>query len=120
MGVKNEQDKWGGGSKSGNMNSFEHKYSGSISSKGHTQNGGPFRKREFYKKIIVDIEGYGDVQSLDEALELAQDGTVIRLCEGVHISRTVITKGGIKIEPYYKDRLVYILGNEGPALKIDV
>ena len=53
MGIQNDRDKWGGGGKgtgSGtgtNMNSFEHKYSGSISSKGHTQNGGPFKKREF-------------------------------------------------------------------------
>jgi hypothetical protein len=66
------------------------------------------------------VEGFGDVQSLDEALELAQEGTVIKLCEGVHLARSTVRKGGIKIEPYYKDRLVYILGNEGPALKVDV
>jgi hypothetical protein len=69
---------------------------------------------------VVDVEGFGDVSTLDEALELAQEGTVIRLCEGVHLSRSVIRKGGIKIEPYYKDKLVYILGNDGPAIKIDV
>ena len=38
----------------------------------------------------------------------------------MHLARTTIKKGGIKIEPYYKDKLVYILGNEGPAIKIDV
>ena len=68
----------------------------------------------------MDIEGFGDVTTLDEALEIAQEGTVIKLCEGVHLARTTITKGGIKIEPYYKDKLVYILGNEGPTIKIDV
>lgn len=66
------------------------------------------------------MEGFGDVQTLDEALEMAQEGTVIKLCEGVHLSRATIRKGGIKIEPYYKDRLVYLLGNDGPAIKIDV
>ncbi len=60
------------------------------------------------------------MQTLDEALELAQEGTVIKLCEGVHLCRAIVKKGGIKIEPYYKDRLVYILGSEGPAIKIDV
>ena len=68
----------------------------------------------------MDVEGFGDVLSLDEALEIAQEGTTIKLCEGVHLAKTTITKGGIKIEPYYKDKLVYILGSEGPALKIDV
>ena len=69
---------------------------------------------------MVDVEGFGDVLTLDEALDLSQEGTVIKLCEGVHLSSAVIKKGGIKIEPYYKDKLVYILGSDGPAIKIDV
>lgn len=72
------------------------------------------------KKIIVDIEGYGDVQTLEEALGLATEGTVIKLCEGVHVCKNTIKQGGIKIEPYYKDKPVYLLGDEGPTLKIDV
>jgi hypothetical protein len=32
----------------------------------------------------------------------------------------VIRQGGIKIEPYYKDRLVHLLGSDGPTIKIDV
>jgi len=30
-----------------------------------------YYKKKFAKKIIVDIEGYGDVTTLDEALVLA-------------------------------------------------
>jgi hypothetical protein len=66
------------------------------------------------------VEGYGDCRTLDEALELAQEGTIIKLCEGVHMCRSTIKVGGIKIEPYYKDRPVYLLGDEGPTIKIDV
>jgi hypothetical protein len=51
---------------------------------------------------------------------MASEGTVIKLCEGVHLCRSVIRQGGIKIEPYYKDRLVYLLGSDGPTIKIDV
>ena len=79
-----------------------------------------FYKKKFAKKIIVDVEGYGDVTTLDEALSLAQEGTCIKLCEGVHICRSTIKKGGIKIEPYYKDKPAYLLGNEGPTIRIDV
>lgn len=77
-------------------------------------------KRDYQKKIIVDVEGYGDVTSLNEALEIATEGTVIKLCEGVHFCKTTIKVGGIKIEPYYKDKPVYLLGDEGPTIKIDV
>ena len=72
------------------------------------------------RKIVVDLDGYGDVSTLDEALALASEGTVIKLCEGVHICKTTIRQGGIKIEPYYKDKPVYLLGDEGPTIKIDV
>lgn len=68
----------------------------------------------------MDIEGYGDVRTLEEALEYAQEGTLIKMCEGVHFSCAVIKIGGIRIEPYYKDRAVYLLGNYGPTIKIDV
>jgi hypothetical protein len=81
---------------------------------------GSFYKKKFSKKIVVDAEGYGDVTTLHEALELAVEGTVIKLCEGVHICKTTIRKGGIKIEPYYKDKPAYLLGDEGPTIKIDV
>ncbi len=38
----------------------------------------------------------------------------------MHICHATIRQGGIKIEPYYKDRLVYLLGAEGPTIKIEV
>lgn len=66
------------------------------------------------------MEGYGDVQTLGEALQLASEGTVIKLCEGVHFCKSTIKIGGIKIEPYYKDRPCYLLGDAGPTIKIDV
>lgn len=53
-------------------------------------------------------------------MKIATEGTVIKLCEGIHLCRSVITQGGIKIEPYYKDRLVYLLGSDGPTIKINV
>ena len=96
----------------------EEKYAGLGSSRGKAHPDTP--KRKFQRKIVVDIEGYGDVTTLSEALELAQEGTVIKLCEGVHICKATIKVGGIKIEPYYKDRPAYLLGDEGPAIKIDV
>lgn len=60
------------------------------------------------------------MRTLEEALEYAQEGTLIKMCEGVHFSRATIKIGGIRIEPYYKDRAVYLLGDDGPTIKIDV
>lgn len=62
----------------------------------------------------------GEVKSLEEALELAEEGTIIKLCEGVYTCNVKITKPGIKIEPRDKDKPVYLLGNDGPVIKIDL
>jgi F-box protein 11 len=78
-----------------------------------------FGKQKFVKKIIVDIEN-GDVKTLEEALEIAEEGTIIKLCEGVYTCNVVINKPGIKIEPRDKDKPVYLLGNEGPVIKVDL
>ena len=78
------------------------------------------KKPSYLRKIVVDLEGYGDVTNINDALQMATEGTVIKLCEGVHFCKTTITVGGIKIEPYYKDRPVYLLGDAGPTIKIDV
>ena len=51
---------------------------------------------------------------------MATEGTIIKMGEGVHICKCVITVGGIKIEPANRDRPAYLLGDEGPAIKIDV
>jgi hypothetical protein len=69
--------------------------------------------------MYLDSEN-GDVKTLDEAIRLAEPGTVIKLCEGVYTCNTVITTPGIKIEPRDKDKPVYILGNEGPVITVDL
>lgn len=78
------------------------------------------KKPAYLKKIIVDLDGYGDVTNINDALAIATEGTVIKLCEGVHFCKSTIKVGGIKIEPYQRDRPVYLLGDEGPTIKIDV
>lgn len=78
-----------------------------------------FGKQKFVKKIIVDMEK-GDVRSLEEALEIAEEGTIIKLCEGVYTCNVEINKPGIKIEPRDKDKPVYLLGNDGPVIKVNL
>lgn len=97
--------------------SVEEKYAGFGSRK---FNAPMYQKKKYNKKIIVDLEGYGDCRFLSEAIRMAEEGTVIKLCEGVHFCKSTITKGGIKIEPYYKDKPAYLLGDEGPTIKIKV
>jgi hypothetical protein len=62
----------------------------------------------------------GEIKSLEEALEIAEEGTIIKLCEGVYTCNVKITKPGIKIEPRDKDKPVYLLGNDGPVIKVDL
>ena len=62
----------------------------------------------------------GDAKSLEEAIAMAEEGTVIKLCEGVYTCNIKITKPGIKIEPRDKDKPVYLLGNEGPVITIGI
>lgn len=42
------------------------------------------------------------------------------MSEGVYTCNVVIDKPGIKIEPRDKDKPVYLLGNEGPVIKIEM
>ena len=67
--------------------------------------------------LSIDMEN-GEVTSLDEALELAEEGTIIKL--SVYTCNVKITKPGIKIEPRDKDKPVYLLGNDGPVIKVDL
>eukprot|EP00347_Sterkiella_histriomuscorum_P010714 403375204 len=78
-----------------------------------------YGKQKFVKKIIVDMDN-GEVRSLEEALQLAEEGTIIKLCEGVYTCNVKITKPGIKIEPRDKDKPVYLLGNDGPVIRVDL
>lgn len=63
---------------------------------------------------------HGDIKTLDDALKIAEEGTIIKLCEGVYTCNVTITKPGIKIEPRDKDKPVYLLGNDGPVIKVDI
>jgi len=51
---------------------------------------------------------------------LAEEGTIIKVTEGVYNCNVRITKPGIKIEPKEKDKPVYIVGNDGPVFTIDL
>ena len=62
----------------------------------------------------------GPVNTLEQAIELAEEGTLIKLCEGVYTCNIKITKPGLKIEPREKDKPVYLLGNDGPVIKVDL
>jgi hypothetical protein len=64
--------------------------------------------------------GNGNPTSLLEAIEIAEEGTVIKLCEGVYTNSIRITKPGLKFEPRDKDKPVYIIGNEGPVVTVDL
>lgn len=70
------------------------------------------------KKIIVDKEG--DVKTLKEALEMAEVGTIIKICEGYYQTNVVINIPGIRIEPREKDKPVYLLGSDGPVITVDL
>ena len=51
---------------------------------------------------------------------LAQEGTIIKVTEGIYNCNVRITTPGIKIEPKEKDKPVYIIGNDGPTFTIDL
>lgn len=72
-------------------------------------------------KIIVGAED-SDVKTIAEAIELAEPGTVIKLNEGRYRESIKITKPGLRIEPRMKkkDEAVYLLGEEGPCITIDL
>jgi hypothetical protein len=72
-------------------------------------------------KITVGAED-ADVKTLAEAIELAEPGTVIKLNEGRYRESIKITKPGLRIEPRMKnkDEAVYLLGEEGPCITIDL
>lgn len=59
-------------------------------------------------KIIVGNTD-SDVKTLNEALEMAQPGTTIKLNEGHYHVCAKIKTPGLKIEPRKKDTPVYLL-----------
>ena len=62
----------------------------------------------------------GTYGTLDEALEGVEPYTTIYLTEGVYSITEPITKPGLIIEKRDKDEKVYIIGNEGPVIKVEL
>ena len=67
-------------------------------------------KPKLKKIIVVDPEN-GLYKTIEEAIKVADWGTVIRVCEGVYTCSLMINKPGLKIEPRDKDKQVYLLSN---------
>ena len=74
--------------------------------------------------MLVGVDANGNVfdkyKTLDEALEGVEPFTTIFLTEGVYSITHPITKPGLIIEKRDKDEHVYIVGNEGPVIKIEL
>ena len=81
-----------------------------------TDPGGPLQR---VRKIIIDKE-HGPVTTLQQAIDLADEGTTIKICEGAHDAAVRITKPNIKIEPREKDKPVYLIGTEGPLITVEL
>ena len=81
-------------------------------------------KGEERKKVLVgkdaDNGKTGTYETLDEALEKVEPYTTIYLMEGVYNITDPIEKPGLIIEKRDKDDKVYIIGNEGPVIKVDL
>ena len=71
------------------------------------------------EKVLVG-DKIGKYKTLDEALEKVNPFTTIFLTEGVYSITEPITKPGLIIEKRDKDEHVYIIGNEGPVIKIEL
>ena len=70
-------------------------------------------------KIVVGNTD-SDVKTLNEALEMAQPGTTIKLNEGHYHVWAKIKTPGLKIEPRKKDTVVYLLCEEGAWITLDL
>ena len=70
--------------------------------------------------VGVTGEMIGKYKTLDEALKNVEPYTTIFLTEGVYTITEPITKPGLIIEKRDKDEHVYIIGNEGPVIKIEL
>lgn len=74
------------------------------------------------RSLIIVGEKDADVATLREAVEIAQPGSVIKINEGRYRETVKITKPGLRIEARNKDKdkAVYVLGEEGPCITIDL
>lgn len=75
------------------------------------------------RTLIIVGEGKDcDFKTLSEAVENAEPGSIIKISEGTYRDTIKITKPGLRIEPRnkQKDKAVYVLGEEGPCITIDL
>lgn len=71
-----------------------------------------------YSKIIEVDQDRGPINTLEMALDFAEDNSIIRLTQGVYTCNKPITKPGITIEQRDKDTKVIIIGNTGPVINV--
>ena len=69
------------------------------------------------KTAIVGSED-GMYQTLDLAIEHVEEFTTIYLNEGVYEINVPIRKRGLIFEKKDTDKQVFIIGNEGPTIKV--
>jgi F-box protein 11 len=72
--------------------------------------------------LIVGDDKDADCKTISEALELAKPGTVIKINEGRYKESIKITKPNLRIEARGRDKekSVYLLGEEGPWITVDL
>ena len=71
-----------------------------------------------YSKIIEVDQDRGPINTLEMALDFAEENSIIRLTQGVYTCNKPITKPGITIEQRDKDTKVIIIGNTGPVINV--
>lgn len=71
-----------------------------------------------YSKIIEVDQDRGPINTLEMALDFAEENSIIRLTQGVYTCNKAITKRGITIEQRDKDTKVIIIGNTGPVINV--
>jgi len=71
------------------------------------------------QSILVDPE-HGPFYTLEDALDQCEPFTTIFLTEGVYTCCIEINKVGIIVEKRDIEKKVYILGNEGPVIRVNI
>jgi len=71
-----------------------------------------------YSHIYEVDQDRGPIPTLERALQIAEENSIIRLTQGVYTCDKQITKPGITIEQRDKDSQVIIIGNTGPVIDV--
>lgn len=75
-------------------------------------------KKFEYSRIIEVDPDHGPITTLEMAINLAEENSIIRLAAGVYSCQKVITKPGLTIEQKDKDGQVIVIGNTGSVINI--